>query len=138
MGQFADFLMQNWLLVAALVFFLVMLINSFAKSGNQVSPQQAVQKMNHEDAIYVDVRESHEFKEGHAPDARHLPLGQVADKAEAQLGDYKDKPVIVGCQSGNRSARACSILRKQGFNQVYNLRGGIMAWKSDGLPVTKS
>ena len=48
---------------------------------------------------------------------------------------YKDKPVIVVCRSGSRSASGCAMLKKQGFDQVYNLRGGLMAWKNANLPI---
>ena len=57
-------------------------------------------------------------------------LNELSDK-------YKDKPIICSCRSGQRSAQACSMLKKHGFENVYNLRGGMMAWESDSLPVTK-
>jgi rhodanese-related sulfurtransferase len=65
----------------------------------------------------------------------HVPLGQLAKHAE--LGKYKNRPVIAICRSGMRSGRACSVLRKNGFEQVYNLAGGISAWERANMPMEK-
>ncbi len=59
------------------------------------------------------------------------------DKRLGELDKFKDKPVIVVCQSGNRSSSTCNALTKRGFEKVYNLSGGISAWEQAGLPVTK-
>lgn len=104
-------------------------------AGPSVSPLQATLMINREDAIVLDVREADEFARGHVPNARGIPLGQVANRL-GEIDKYKDKPVIVLCQHGNRSASACSTLRKHGFNKVFNLGGGLNAWEQAGQPVT--
>jgi rhodanese-related sulfurtransferase len=53
------------------------------------------------------------------------------------LNKYKDKPIIVSCRSGAQSSAACLQLKKAGFTEVFNLKGGILAWQSDNLPVTR-
>lgn len=104
--------------------------------GGRVSPSQATQLINKQNAVIVDVREPGEFALGHLPNAKNLPLGNLA----AQLdGIAKDKatPVIAVCQSGMRSNRACSAIKKAGYSQVVNLDGGMSAWQNAGLPVVK-
>lgn len=104
-------------------------------AGPSVSPLQATLMINREDAIVVDVRESDEYARGHVPNARHIPLGQL-DKRLSELEKYKEKPLIVMCQSGNRSPSACGSLRKAGFAKVFHLSGGISGWEQAGQPVT--
>lgn len=102
----------------------------------EVSPAEAVLLVNREQALVLDVREDAEFAAGHIPAARHIPLGQLATRS-AELDTWKDKPIVVNCQSGMRSANACSLLRRQGFGKVFNLSGGFAAWQSAKLPVAK-
>lgn len=101
-----------------------------------VPPQQATMLINHENGVVLDVREESEFSEGHILNAQHIPLGKLSDKLK-QLETYRQKPIIVSCRSGNRSAQACSRLRQNGFEKVYNLKGGIIAWQNASLPLTK-
>lgn len=102
----------------------------------EVTPAEAVLLINREHALVVDVREAPEFVAGHIPDARHIPLGQLAARS-AELGAWKDKPVVVNCQSGMRSANACSSLRGQGYAKVFSLDGGFAAWQAAKLPISK-
>lgn len=101
-----------------------------------VTPAQATQLINREDAVVIDVRESGEFAAGHIPNARHIPLGELP-KRLPELEKLRDRPFIVNCQSGARSANACNVLRKAGFEKVNNLEGGIMAWQEASLPIKK-
>lgn len=112
------------------------LLGGQMQAGNQVLPQQATLLINHEDAIVLDVREDKEFVEGHILHAIHIPLGMLSDKI-GRLQKYKDRPIIASCRSGNRSSSACSILLKNGFEKVYNLKGGIIAWENANLPLAK-
>ncbi|SMB24034.1 Rhodanese-related sulfurtransferase [Sterolibacterium denitrificans] len=103
--------------------------------GSQLTPQAATLLMNREDALVLDVRDAAEWASGHIPNARHISLDQL-DKHLPEINKYKTRPLIVSCQSGHRSSGACGKLKKQGFEQVYNLAGGIAAWRDAGLPVT--
>jgi rhodanese-related sulfurtransferase len=96
----------------------------------------AVQLINRQDAAVIDVREPQEFRGGHIPNARNIPLGQVAGKVK-DLEKLKDKPVLLSCQTGDRSAQAANTLRQAGFAQVYNLAGGMNAWQQASMPVEK-
>jgi len=133
-----EFVRQNLLLIAVAVVSGLMLIVPMLRGGRgrRVEPQEAVLKMNHEDAIVLDVREAPEYAQGHIPRARHIPLGELARRI-GELEKFKDKPIIVACRSGHRSAGACGILAKHGFANVYNLAGGMIAWEAAHLPVEK-
>jgi len=102
----------------------------------QAGPQRATQIMNHDDAVLIDVREDKEYRGGHIAGAIHIPLSQL-NKRLTELESYKDRPLLAYCRSGNRSFSAGGKLRKAGFETVYNLAGGIMAWQNAGLPVTR-
>lgn len=85
-----------------------------------------------EGAVLVDVREQGEWRSGHAPRARHIPLGKLATEARRLP---KDAVVVVMCASGSRSKTGAAQLRSAGF-QATSLSGGIMAWRAAGGPVT--
>lgn len=82
-----------------------------------------------EHPIMVDVREEHEWDMQHLEGVMKVSLGNLPN-ALAELAAYKDKEVIMICRSGGRSGQACSILRNQGFSNVRNLTGGMLAWKT--------
>jgi GrxC family glutaredoxin len=132
-----DFVANNWPLFLALVIISYMLARTWLGSGAliNVRPAEAVQLINHQDAVVVDVRSDKEFQEGHIMNALHIPLG-ILDKRLSELKDYKKSSLIVVCRSGNRSSSATTILSKQGFESVKNLSGGMLAWGSANLPVT--
>lgn len=131
-----DFLQQNVFLVILAVTSGGLLIWELSKgTGNNLSPAQATLKINREEAVVVDVRESNEWTNGHIPNARHIALGQL-EKRLHEIEKFKDRPVIVCCASGNRSANACKQLQKAGFSQVFNLAGGVTAWGEANLPLT--
>jgi rhodanese-related sulfurtransferase len=138
MQQLMEFVVNHWFLTA--LFFSILIALFFNVFGAQfqgyrsVGITEATQVMNHDDAVILDVREDSEFGDGHILNSQHIPLSQM----KKQLGSfekYKDKPVIVVCRSGSRSASGCALLTKRGFDQVYNLRGGLMAWRSANLPI---
>ncbi len=140
MAQYIEFASNHLYLFLALAALLVMLVMSFLgdrlRGFESRTPIEAVQLINREDALVLDVREDNEYKSGHVVNSLHIPLGSLAARMK-ELEKYKARPIVVGCRSGNRSGQACSTLKKQGFDKVYNLRGGIMAWQSDNLPVSK-
>jgi rhodanese-related sulfurtransferase len=103
--------------------------------GASVSPMEATLLLNREEAIVIDVREPAEWSAGHIANARHIVLNQIATRL-TEIEKFKTRPLIVCCASGNRSASACSTLRKAGFEKVFNLAGGINAWNEANLPVT--
>jgi rhodanese-related sulfurtransferase len=134
-----EFINQNILLISLVaVSGLSLLWPALAKSsGNSVGPAEATQLINREDAHIVDVREADEFAAGHLPEAKNIPASKLAERI-SELESFKGKPVIVCCASGMRSNKACGELKKQGFEKLYNLSGGVDAWVGAGYPVKKS
>lgn len=136
--QYIEFATNHYLLVFALVCVIFLLIqdlvaNSFNKYEN-ISPLIAVTKMNSDDIVVLDVREQHEFIKSHIDNALNIPLGKVEEQLPA-LEKHKKHPLIVTCQTGARSTAACKTLTKAGFEQVYNLIGGMQSWEDNKLPI---
>jgi rhodanese-related sulfurtransferase len=104
--------------------------------GPSISTLKATLLINQQNALVLDVRDAAEYEKGHLLNARHLALGELAGRS-AEIEKYKARPVIVVCESGNRSDKAAAALRKQGFGQVFSLSGGIAAWRQAGLPLEK-
>jgi rhodanese-related sulfurtransferase len=131
-----DFVQQNlmWVILATLSGGML-LAQMMRGGGNNISVADATLKLNREEAVVIDVRETHEWDRGHIPNARHIALGQLGKRLH-EVEKFKTRPIIVVCASGNRSSSACGTLKRAGFEQVFNLSGGIGAWSEAGLPVT--
>jgi len=135
MEDISQFASNNIVLIGLWFMFLYMIVNSYVKGVWDRTPQQVVQLMNNEDSIILDVRENNEYKDGHIIDSIHIPMSEVKNRL-SELEKYKDSQVIVSCRSGHRSSRTCALLKKSGFNNIFNLHGGILAWENDKLPIT--
>jgi rhodanese-related sulfurtransferase len=134
-----QFLQQNWMLVSLSVVSGGMLVWSYIGSklsGIDEADTLKATRLYNDDALVLDVREDKEYAAGHIPKAKHIPVGQLASRIK-ELDKYKSRPILVTCRSGHRSARACSMLKKAGFETVYNQAGGIIAWERANLPVHK-
>jgi rhodanese-related sulfurtransferase len=83
-------------------------------------------KKNH---VLVDVRTAQEFKSGHIPGAKNVPLNQLSKQLKKVP---KNRTVVVVCQSGNRSRSACNLLINAGYEDVINLNGGTTRWRMAG------
>jgi len=140
MDQLITFASHNTILVVAIVLVSLMLIHSLVgeklRGYSSVSPTESTQMINHDDALILDVRESNEYSEGHIINSLHIPLSGLKNRMK-DLDKHKTKKVIVACRSGHRSSQACATLKKEGFEKVFNLRGGVMAWESANLPLIK-
>ncbi len=97
----------------------------------------AVQLINREKAVVVDVREPAEFAAGHVTGARNVPLGEFEAKLPGVIKN-KTLPLILVCASGARSGRAVAIAKKLGYEQAQSLGGGLKAWKEANLPIEKA
>lgn len=106
------------------------------RSGIEVSPFEAVQLINRKDAPVIDVRDIGEFEAGHIAGARHMPEAQLVERIK-ELEKFKDRPVILACRTGSRSASAVKLLRAGGFTGAVSLGGGIGAWEQAGMPLQK-
>ena len=112
------------------------MISGRIQGGSEVGTLEAVQLINRRDALVLDVRDGSDFAAGHIPNAKHVPVVRL-EQSMRELEKFKTRPVVVNCRDGTISAKACALLRKNGFNEVFRLKGGIVSWEQAGLPVEK-
>jgi rhodanese-related sulfurtransferase len=126
------------LVVAAAVILALLAQNLMADVGGKwvVDPQGATELLNREEGVVVDIRPMADFSKGHIINAVNIPMNSLKNQM-TQLEKHKEKPIIIACRSGAQSAAASKILRGSGFERVYNLKGGILAWQSRNLPVSR-
>ena len=126
MALFLEFLLQQWILVAALLVAVSMLLfHETRKAGPALSPQQAIDLVNAEDGIFLDLRDGGEFKQGHIVDAVHIPIDELPQRYRELK---QTKRLICVCQAGGRSAAAAEFLTSIGGSEIYNVAGGMSAW----------
>jgi rhodanese-related sulfurtransferase len=101
-----------------------------------LAPQDAIRLMN-QGATVLDLRAAEAFAAGHISGARHFDAAQIAAAGEA-LKKYKERPLIVYCDRGTAAAAAVRALVQQGFTKVFNLRGGLSAWRAENLPLARN
>lgn len=139
MNQFMQFVIGHWPLFVALIAILgIILFEETKKSAYgvaQVSPQQATHLINHDNAVVVDIRDASSFQNGHLIDA--INIVDIETNIN-KLTKYKSKPIILVYQVGQNASKAGATLKKQGFEKVYSLAGGITAWQKANLPLIKT
>lgn len=107
------------------------------QAGRGVSVSEAVNLINREKAVLVDVSEPAEFAKAHCAGAVNLPFGQIEEKI-AGVAKNKARPVVLVCPTGARAGRAVSLVKKQGYEQVQALQGGLKTWQEANYPVEKA
>lgn len=140
MNDFAEFALQNALLFVALFAIVGMLVGSeVLRKVRGVSALDAVgvlRLINDRDAVIVDIRDAGEYKDGHIPQARHIPFSALPERL-SELAKNKDKPMVVYCRNGSTSPSACALLKKNGFADVHALTGGLPTWLDAKLPINR-
>jgi len=134
------FLIDNWMLIAIALASGGMLVFPLIASGmaaGALSASGAVQLINREKAVVVDVSETDEFAAGHVGGAKNLPFAQLEEKLTATVKN-KTVPLILVCATGARSNRAVAVAKKLGYEQAQALGGGLKAWKAANLPLEKA
>jgi len=135
-----QFLQNNIGMITVAITSGMMLLWSFfgnrIRGVKEADSVKALELINHQNALILDVREDAEYQSGHILNSKLIPLGKLNERL-GELERYREKPIVVVCRSGNRSASACTRLGKQGFTQAYNLVGGVMAWQKSNLPLEK-
>jgi rhodanese-related sulfurtransferase len=132
-------LMHNWHLVLIAVVSAGLLIWPTISRGARggLTPNGAVQLINREKAVVIDVCETEEFAAGHIAGARNIPLNQL-DKRLPEVVKNKTLPVVLVCQTGGRAKRALGIAKGLGYDRAEVLGGGLGAWKEANLPLEKA
>ena len=135
-----QFFIDNWILFLAAVTSGAMLfwplVSKSAGGASKVSAAEAVQLINREKAVLIDVSETAEFGACHVAGAKNVPLGAL--EASNDLPKNKALPLVIVCATGLRSARAVPLLKKRGFENSRVLAGGLRAWREANLPIEKS
>jgi rhodanese-related sulfurtransferase len=134
------FIVDNWMLMAvALASGAMLFWPMVAKGGRmgQLSAAGAVQLINREKAVVIDINEPAEFAAGHVVGARNVPLGQLEQQLPNTVKN-KALPLVIVCATGSRSSRALAVAKKLGYEQAQVLGGGLTAWKEASLPLEKT
>ncbi len=135
-----QYLESNYMMVIVFVGSGLMLLWSYFGSAirgiKEVGTVEALQLINHKDAVIVDVREQKEYDTGHLLNSKLIPLGTLKGRI-GELEKYRDHPVLMICASGQRSKIASAQLKNLGFTQAYSLIGGVVAWRKAELPLEK-
>ena len=139
--QFFEFSTNHPILVlsfAALLGLIVFIeFRRLTQKFDNITPSAAIGLINREEPLLLDVREQNELGDGMLSEALHIPMSAMSPRV-SELDQYKDRSVLVYCRSGNRSGGVCRTLTNRGFEKVFNLAGGIMAWQDAHLPISKS
>lgn len=134
-----QFILDNWMLISVALAsgFMLFLPVIQGSSASGVTVIQAVQKINREKALVIDVCSEQEYAAGHLPGARHIALSDLPSRLPEVARD-KDQPLIMVCASGMRSRSAVSAAKKLGYTQALSLTGGLKAWREASQPVVKT
>jgi len=139
MDRLVEYIQLNhWLVAATIVVLVVVLVFEFrarAETFAALSPQDVIRLMNR-GAVVIDLRPAEQYAAGHLAGARRMDGDQIL-KAGDTLKKFKQKPLVVYDESGSLGGSAARQLKAQGFEQAFNLRGGVTAWRSDNLPLEK-
>jgi len=121
----------------AMAILLVVVFGAQRLQATQGVDVKQAQVMVSQGALLLDVREAGEYAEVHALHATLIPLGQLNSRM-TEIASYKDKPIVVICRSGGRSAKAVGLLQEAGYSKVSNVAGGTRAWEQAGLDVIRN
>jgi len=134
------FLIDNWMLISIALASGGLLVWPMLASGmnaGALTASAAVQLINREKAVVVDVGEIEEFASGHVGGAKNVPFSELEDKLQGAVKN-KALPLILVCATGARANRAVAVAKKLGYEQAQALGGGLKAWKEANLPLEKA
>jgi len=137
MNQIIEFASNHWVMATIWVITGSLLLMSISQQSTpSVSSQQLINLFNRQQGVIVDIRSKADFTKAHIAGAVNIPL-ETLEKSITNLEKDKSKPIIVVCNAGIQASGACTSLKKQGFEQVFKLQGGIQSWLADHLPLTQ-
>ncbi|MFV0277372.1 MAG: rhodanese-like domain-containing protein [Parahaliea sp.] len=129
-----EFLGQQWVLAVALLVTVGMLIaHETRKAGPALTPQQAINLINREGGVFVDLREAVDYKLGHIINALNIPTGKI-DSRRGELEKYRTAPIVLVCKMGQQAGGVGKKLKDNGFEKVYKMKGGMLEWDNLQLP----
>jgi rhodanese-related sulfurtransferase len=137
MDQVIEFIGNHAILAGTFAILLALFVrNEMGRGGRTVTSQELVNLVNRENALVLDVRDAREFADGHIVDSVNIPHAAVASRV-SELERYKGRPVAIVCKMGQHAGSAGTVLRREGFEPVMRLTGGMTEWRNQNLPVVK-
>ena len=139
MNEVIAFLITHWIassLLAVLVVAYICVEFLYAESHASIPAKEVVNLINHDNAVILDIRTPEEFIAGHIISSLNIPLAELAGDIN-KIRKHALKSIIIVCTSGRDSSTPIKILKKEGFQNVFKLIGGIQGWASEGLPLKK-
>ena len=137
MDQYIEFVVNHWWLVGIWAAFLVALLwDNNRRNGQTVSTAEATTMINRQNALVLDIRDKADFKAGHLVNAVNIPYESLAQRMN-ELDKERERPIVLVCKTGQTVSMAGKMLREKGFNAV-RMKGGMMEWNSQNLPVVKN
>ena len=140
MEEYISFASKHYYLFIALGVIILLIIftelRRFTRGYKEITAAEAVQLINKEDALVLDIREANDRKQGKIIGAKHIALSALPARI-SNLSENKDKPILVFCKMGNLSTQACKLLLKNSYSNVSSLKGGITSWINEQMPITK-
>ena len=121
-------------LAVLIALFIGNIVTDKLKKYEDVDANGAIALMDEKNLIILDVREAKERKAGYIAKDTHIPLSQVIIQLDSL---DNSKKILVFCRSGSRSSHIAGLLTRNNFEQVYNLKGGMLAWQRANLPIKK-
>lgn len=140
MSEILDFMLRHWqlsgLFLLLIISYAIFELLQNSGGGSQISPEQAIDLYNHQDGVLLDIRASEAFHDAHIIGAMHVNVDEPDAKLK-RFHKYAQKPVIIVSADGKNTGKFATRLAQQGVTNVLSLSGGINAWRSAGLPLTK-
>ena len=133
------FFINNWFLFAAALVsggLLAWPLLSRGAAAGGISPAEAVNLINRERGVLIDVSEPAEFGAGHAGGSKNVPFGTL--ETATDLPKNKAIPLLLMCPTGARARRGVAVLRKRGYEKANAVAGGVAAWREANLPIERS
>jgi rhodanese-related sulfurtransferase len=141
MQQFIEFSLRHWELW--LVFFIILILlltfelHAKLTGTLPLTVQEAIFKVNREDAVFLDVRDPLSFKKGHIAESINIPLSELKHKI-SELDSYRERPIIINYSQGQSHHKIGKLLKNAGFTKCYHLKGGVISWQNAALPIIKN
>ncbi|MBQ8706635.1 MAG: rhodanese-like domain-containing protein [Succinivibrionaceae bacterium] len=139
--SFLDFVLNHYILVAVfLVSLYVVVVNTIKMKVSKVrmlSPQDVVYRINHDNALVLDVRAADEYAAGHLPEAVNVIESDVQNDNLGNIAKDRSRPVVIIDKDGTRTYELGAYLLKAGFVSVSALHGGMFSWQQEGLPTVR-
>lgn len=137
MDRLIEFVGNHYLLSGAFVALLIaLMLYEARRSGKTLSSRELTSLVNADQAVVLDIRQAKDFAAGHIVDSVHIPRDKLAGRL-GELDKYRDKTLVVVCDSGITAGPACTQLQQAGF-AAARLAGGINGWRADNLPTVKA